>query len=398
MSKTPHVLVFPPLTELQVPSALYGRSTERWKILAHVVAAHVRQVSMDQRASVVLRPGEAPRLSIIGWFSQEEAAHIRAAIPWFINALSRLRLVDYTQVEAGCIRLGEALKSRLQDQFLEDASFVGIPRGGTVVLGLLSYVLGLDQTQIHPQDLTCGPLIVVDDCFLSGARLARFLEEHPSPTEVVAAGLYAHPDLRTAVEQVQPRVKACVTARDLTDYAPEIYGDDYEAWKARWDRRETGPRLWTGITEHLYFPWGEPDYGIWNSETEQTDRAWTVAPPDRSLEARFSGQRGSEGAVQIQRPASGAISVPPEVFYATFSDHVLIGATGSEECLELDGSAADFWMALVTCETISEAKVVLQRKYEIEPERLKSDLRAFVETLADRQFLETEGSVDAISF
>lgn len=397
MSEAPYVFVLSPLTEPQLPSDLYGRGTKRWETLAHVVAEHVRQVSPDQRASVVLRPGGAPKLALVGWFSQAEAAHIRAAIPWFINALSRLRLVDYTQVEAGCIRLGEALKSRLQDQFLEDASFVGIPRGGTVVLGLLSYVLGLDQTQIHPQDLTCGPLIVVDDCFLSGARLARFLEEHPSPTEVVAAGLYAHPDLRTAVEQEQPRVKACVTARDLTDYAPEIYGDDYEAWKARWDRRETGPRFWTGITEHLCFPWGEPDYGIWNLETEQTDRAWAVAPPDRSLKARFSGQRGSEGAVQVQQSSSGAITVPPEVFYATFSDQVLVGATGSEECLELDGSAADFWMALVTCETILEAKSALRQKYNVKPKRLESDLRAFVEALADRQFLETEGAADAIS-
>jgi len=397
MSDSPYVFVLPLLEESQVPSDLYGQETKRWETLARVIAKHVQQTSSGQ-ASVILRLHGKPGLAIAGWFSRAEAAHIQTAIPWFINALSRLRLVDYTQVEAGCIRLGESLRDRLQDQFLEDASFVGIPRGGTVVLGLLSYVLGLDQTQIHPQDLTSGPLIVVDDCFLSGARLARFLEEHPSPTEVVAAGLYAHSDLRTAVEQEQPRVKACVTARDLTDYAPGIYGDNYEAWKARWDRRETGPRFWTGITEHLCFPWGEPDYGIWNSETEQTDRAWAVAPPDRSLKARFSGQRGSEGAVQVQQSSSGAITVPPEVFYATFSDQVLVGATGSEECLELDGSAADFWTALVTCETISEAKVVLQRKYDIEPERLKSDLRAFVETLADRQFLETEGSVDAISF
>ena len=73
------------------------------------------------------------------------------------------------------------------------------------------------------------------------------------------------------------------------------------------------------------------------------------------------------------------------------------GATGSEECLELGGSAADFWTALVTCETISEAKAALRQRYNVKPKRLESDLRAFVKSLVDRQFLETEGTADAIS-
>ena len=90
-------------------------------------------------------------------------------------------------------------------------------------------------------------------------------------------------------------------------------------------------------------------------------------------------------------------SVPLKGFYATFSDQVLVGATGSEECLELGGSAADFWTALVTCETISEAKAALRQRYNVKPKRLESDLRAFVKSLVDRQFLETEGTADAIS-
>lgn len=396
MPKAPHLFVLPPLQSSRLPDLL-GKGEDQWKALSHSLASNVRR-STSGPIAVVLRPHGERTLAIAGWFSSTEAERVRTAIPWFVDTLSRLHYVDYAEVEADCVRLGEKLQKGFSDETLSSATFLGIPRGGAVVLGLLSYVLDLDQAQIHPQDLTSGPLIVVDDCFLSGSRLARFLEEHPSPTKVVAAGLYAHPDLRAAVEQKRPRVKACVTARDLTDYAPEIYGDDYKDWESRWDRRETGPRFWTGITEHLCFPWGEPDYGIWNSETEQTDQAWTVAPPDRSLKARFSGQRGSEGAVQVQQSSSGAITVPPEVFYATFSDQVLVGATGSEECLELDGSAADFWMALVTCETISEAKSALRQKYNVKPKRLESDLRAFVEALADRQFLETEGAVDAISF
>jgi len=372
---------------------LYGRGEERWKTFARAIASNVDMHSSG-RSAVVLRLGTEPSLAIAGWFSQAEAEHIRTAIPWFVNALSRLHCVDYSQVEADCIRLGEILRERFPNELLESASFVGIPRGGTVVLGMLSYVLDLDQTQVHPRDLADGTLIVIDDCFLSGARLARFLEERPSPPKIVTAGLYAHPDLRAAVERERPRIQACVTAQDLTDHAPALYGDDYEAWKTRWENRETGPRYWTGIPEHLCFPWSEPDYGFWNEETGRAEQAWTVVPSDHCLKTRFGASNEAEASVQVQRSASGAISVPPTVFYASFSDRVLVGRSESNECVELDGSAADFWTALVTSETVSEARTTLLRKYDVEPERLTSDLRTFVKTLIDRQLLEEE-SMDA---
>jgi len=389
MSETPHVFVFPPLEESQVPADLYGRGPKRWETLAHVVARHVYRASSG-RATVVLRPDEEPKLAIAGWFSQAEAAHIRTAISWFVNALSRLRLVDYAQVESDCIRLGEALQDRLSDQFLEDASFVGIPRGGTAVLGLLSYVLGLDHSQISPPIDSAGPLVVVDDCFLSGARLGRFLDEHLSPSNVFATGLYAHPDLRAAVEREHPRIQACVTAQDLTDHAPAIYGDDYKAWKTRWENRETAPRYWTGISEHLCFPWNEPDYGFWNTETDQIEQAWTVVPPDRCLDTQLRSPANSWDFVQVQHSVPSAIGVRPGVFYATFRNRILIGKHKSDECLDLNGTAANFWTALVTRESVSDAQAALRQKYDIGLERLTSDLRTFVDALVDRQILVEE--------
>ncbi len=395
MSKTPHIFVFPTSKAAHVPTSLYGEEEKRWKTLARVVAENVRQNSSN-RTAVVLRPDAKPTLAVAGWFTPSEAAHVRTAIPWFVDTLSRLRYADYSQVEADCIRLGETLREHLSNKTLQNASFVSIPRGGTVVLGLLSYVLDLDHCQIDPRDLTTGPLVVVDDCFLSGARLARFLNKHPSPSDVVVAGLYAHPDLRMAVEREQPRVHTCMTARDLTDHAPAIYGDDYEAWKTRWKHREGGLRYWTGITEHLCFPWGEPDYKFWNAEAETIDRAWTVAPPEQCLQTQFGASTSPGRAVQVQHSASGAIQVSPEVFYASFTDRVLIRGVESDECLELDGTAADFWTALVTSETVSEARASLQQKYDVEPECLASDLRLFVDTLIDRRVLKEE-STDALA-
>jgi hypothetical protein len=263
-------------------------------------------------------------------------------------------------------------------------------------LGLLSYVLGLDHSQINPPIDSGGPLVIVDDCFLSGTRLSHFLNEHPSPSHVLAAGLYAHPDLRAAVEREHPRIQTCVTAQDLRDYAPAIYGDDYEAWKTRWENRETAPQYWTGISDHLCFPWGEPDSGFWNTETGQLEQAWTVAPPDQCLDTQFRSSTELRGSVQVQRPDSSAIAVPPDVFYGTFTNRVLIGKHKSDECLELNGISATFWTALISCENISEAQAELQQQYDVESERLASDLRMFVDTLADRDLLE-EGSTDAVA-
>jgi hypothetical protein len=174
----------------------------------------------------------------------------------------------------------------------------------------------------------------------------------------------------------------------LTDHAPSIYGDDYDAWKTRWENREVGPRYWIGIPDHLCFPWSEPDYGFWNAEEEKIDRAWTVAPPDQCLKTRFRDQVNSDDLVQVQRPIPGDITLAPEVFSATFSDRVLVGRSESDQCLELEGTAANFWTALLTHETVSEAQESLQQKFDIEPERLASDLYAFVETLIDRHILK----------
>lgn len=395
MPKAPHVFVFPSLEPSQVSLALFGEGVDRWKTLARVVLANVKQHSTG-RSTVVLRPDAEPKLAVAGWFSPEEAEHIRSALPWFVDALSRLQYVDYDQVEADCARLEKRLREHLTDEALKNASFVGIPRGGAVVLGLLSYVLDLDQSQVNPRDLSPDPLVVVDDCFLSGARLTRFLEEHRVASEVVVAGLYAHPELRAAVERERPRVQTCVTARDLTDYAPAIYGDNYDAWRARWEDRATGPRYWTGITEHLCFPWSEPDRGLWNPKTKEIDRAWTVVPPSRCLKTRFGAPSSTNEKIQIQRPVSSTISVPSEVFYAMFSDRALVGRSTSGECLELTGTAVDFWRALVTCETVSEARATLREKYDVKPRHLASDLRSFVETLVDHHLLDT-ASVDGIA-
>lgn len=393
MPRRPYIFVFPPLEVSKIQASFYGEAEDQWKTLARVVAMNVQRSSSGQSA-VILRPDVEPKLAVSGWFSESEAEHIRMAISWFASALSRLQYVDYTQVESDCVRLGEQLRGHLSDETLETASFVGIPRGGTIVLGLLSYVLDLDHSQVNPPESDTGPLVVVDDCFLSGSRLARFLEDTPSPSKIFAAGLYAHPDLRSAVERERPRIQACMTARDLTDHAPSIYGEDYGAWKRRWENRETEPRYWTGLSDHLCFPWSEPDYGFWNTETGQTEQAWRVVPPKRCLKTRFGTSADADVSVQVQHSASSAISLPSEAFYASYEDRVLVGRSEPGECLELCGTAADFWEALLNCATIPEAQAALQKAYDVEAGQLTADLKTFVESLVDRQLLKEE-SLDA---
>ena len=126
------------------------------------------------------------------------------------------------------------------------------------------------------------PLVVVDDCALSGARFRQFIDKSENQ-RVIFAPLYSHPDLRTAIESRESRVLTCVSAQDLKDYGPEELKDEYPAWQERWHHRLEGSRYWVGQVDHVCFAWNEPDRVIWNPVTQQVETGWRVVPPELCL-------------------------------------------------------------------------------------------------------------------
>ena len=150
----------------------------------------------------------------------ELAADERARLAYLAETLRVLRrhvvYVDYAEAERACERLAASLSGEFGTDDLRRFAYQAIPRGGLIVLGILSYVLDLPATCFNSDADPGRPLVIVDDCALSGARFGRELKSAGSRA-VVFAHLYSHPELRSAILRAEPGVEFCVAARNLED-------------------------------------------------------------------------------------------------------------------------------------------------------------------------------------
>lgn len=331
-------------------------------------------------AVLVARPAPRPLLGILGYFSPAERSRIealRSQLP-----MTRVRYVTYEQAEQDCQRLAEMLVERFPVEDLRAFQFVGLPRGGLIVLGMLSYLLDLPPSALGSEAPLGGPLVVVDDLAISGDRFRRFLSGCTSE-RVVFATLYAAPELRAAVEAREPSVQACLSARDLQDHARENLGDEYESWRQRWLARSDD--FWVGQLDHVCFPWNEPDIGIWNGVTERVERGWRVIPPELCLKNRPAA--GSQ--IQVQRTAPGPIKPSEYALFAELQGQVLLAHIGTGSVVALDGVAADMWRTITEYGDLRRATSSLLEEYEVNSSTLRGDLEDFVNALTVRGLLET---------
>lgn len=391
MSRTPHVVPVPPLPT-PLPTSLYGTGDEQVRTVATVIAENIG--AYPGPAAVVLRSAGEPRLAVVGWFTDDEAAQVRAAIDAFVQSLDRLRYVDYAQAEADCAVLADRLRATLSPDELETASFVGIPRGGLIVLGMLGYELGLAPEQFGPPVGPDTPLVVVDDCFLTGSRVARFLDEQPHSSAVLAA-LYAPPALCDALERERTDVRACVHARSLTDHAPALYGDNHAAWAERWAQRATGRRYWHGVTDHLCFAWSEPDGGVWTPATQRTDRAWTTVPAAHCLKTRT--RLSGTAPIHVQPDSARPFAPAPAVVAADLGPQTIIAHIEHGTVLPLDDTAAAFWRALRAEGSVAAAHRTLLDTYDVAPAVLRADLQAVADALLAHDLVVAPTPTDTLA-
>ena len=122
--------------------------------------------------TLVARTGSQPALIVLGSFDEAFESHIRAEAIELDRTCGRLQYVSYLDVERECQVLAKRLIRRFGKRELRRFRFVSIPRGGPIVLGLLSYALQLEREQLEVvDDGSDEPLVVVDDC----VGLARHL-------------------------------------------------------------------------------------------------------------------------------------------------------------------------------------------------------------------------------
>ena len=332
-----------------------------------------------------MRSTPGPALGILGRFDRAGEARLRGLASGLNDACRRLRYVSYPQAEQECEQLAARIADRIPPTELARFQFVALPRGGLVVLGMLAYFLGLRRAQLLPPEAPDAPLVVVDDCAFTGLRFSHFLQRTASP-RIIFAPLYSHPDLRAAIEAAEPRVEACISARDLQVHRPESAAGAGSASQLGWVERLGGMRYWAGHTDHLCTPWSEPDRGFWNDVTAQWETGWSIVPPELCLKNR--PPRGSRPIPVFEQPAGrGPLRPSERVIFGAFEGQVVIGNLATGESFGLADVAAAMWQGILRHGNLSEVAAALGREYEVDAATLHADLQAFAADLLARGLL-----------
>jgi hypothetical protein len=347
------------------------------------------------QAVLVVRTEEPQRLALLGRFSSAEMIRAEALPSILDRGLRRMRYVSYGDAEAAARSLAGQLVDGLGAETLARCSFVGLPRGGLIVMGMLAYLLDLRAEQISASDRSIGgmsdqtaPLVVVDDCALSGFRFAETLEQTAAPS-VVFAHLFSHPDLRKSIQEREQRVSGCYAGEDLLDLADEILDEDRMAWEERWHRRSDGRAYWFGLPEHVCFPWNEPDITIWNAETEREEAPWRMVPPEFCLKNRPVSSHGLR--LQEQTVCKGPIRPTAGTLFARLDDGIVAADVESGQAFSFPGIAGKIWMALVAGADPESVVDQLVTVYDVQHTRLRSDVDSLVRRAVDLGLLERVG-------
>lgn len=364
---------------------LFGTSpSARLQALAEAITSSDLWGELRSRLRLAIRPEPTPMLAVLGdpLPSDHDALH---AMGWQVaDALRRLRPVTYRQAEIASEVLADKVRAHLGLRELTRTRFVGLPRGGLIVAGMVAYFLGLDHHQLlapaTPEDVT----VVLDDCMLSGTQLRRWIRRYPSSGRVVAAHLHSHPDLRRAVEAAEPNVERCIAAADLTNHATARI--DHLEWQSRW-RDRTPEAYWIGDPDHVCYPWNEPDALIWDVAAETARTGWRVVPPSWCIKNRAQRRAGPDDIAVCIAP-SGPVRPADDVLWIERDADVLVVAAGSGVSLHLTGVAAAMWRALCRIGDLDDAANTILSEYKGgSAAQVLGDLRKFHSTLSQRALL-----------
>ena len=340
----------------------------------------------DVPGMLIVRGGANPGMAVVGDLDPAAIARVEELFDQVEEATKSARYVSYPQAVVDVQALAERLEQRFTRAALDDALFRPVPRGGLIVLGMLSLAMGLRHEQLDPLQDDDGRLVVlVDDCALSGHRIHQTLRATRAQ-RVALAFLYAPVELCRNIELREDRVQGCVAARRLRDLGPELLGTGYGAWAEQWADRLGESRYWIGRPEAVSFAWKDPDRSFVNRVTGQREPAWRVVPGH--LAPPPGRWNDSSLQMQTQPEAKGPLQPTMEVFFAELGGTVVIVHTDQEAAIELSAVAAAFWSAIVEYGSVSEAADRLHGDFATDRARLETDLGQFVDELLERGLLE----------
>jgi Coenzyme PQQ synthesis protein D (PqqD) len=333
----------------------------------------------------VVRTGLIPVVAVLGHFDESDRWRLRMLRDHLDRAKTYFQYVSYAQAEQDCEELASRLLARYGRESLLTFRFTAMPRGGHIVLGLLAYVLDLPRSRLSSLGSANTPLVVVDDCAISGRRFGQFLRKRKT-REVIFAPLYSHPDFRATLEQREPRVSACISARDLHDYAPEKLGDGYGAWHEK-GMKSGKDCYWMGLPDYLCFAWNEPDTKIWYPGAERVETGWRVAPPSLCLKNRFPPGTPPP-RLQIQPEAKGPLRPSAHAIAGELDGQTIVAHTLTNTAVALSEVAGDMWRSIIRRGNVETVVEDLLGRYEIDEATARRELDAFLEDLRSRDLLQ----------
>jgi len=318
--------------------------------------------------------------------SRRDIVRLQHLAAWLSDRAEYVRALSWAEAEAATERLAARLLEVCGSKRIEDSFFLPIPRGGLIVLGMLSYLLDLDAGQLPPSTPNGRPVVLVDDVALTGARLGQALDKLDA-THVVAAHLASHPELQKAVAS-DPRVDMCVSALDLGSIVDELPQDKAEEFRVAWEERLPGVRFWAGGAELITFPWSEPDHVLWNGDTAKVERGWRLVSPERCLK-----NRAILGPPSPDREGRH-LRFPDQISFGHFEDGLLVCRTDTEEVFHLDPMAAEMWGALGTLGSPEAVARHLTGSYDVSADVLSADVAAMATRLTEATLLEQVSGSD----
>lgn len=292
--------------------------------------------------------------------------------------LPQIRFIEYQEVEDLCARLGDRIRTFLSPEKLDQCTYVAIPRGGLIVLSFLSYLLNLRRDQIFPLESfnKDHPLVIVDDCCLSGARFATYIKNFPD-RKIVFAHLLSTPGVRQSILDNEKRVLACLAAENLIELElpASIQTEEFH-------RKNSNVFFyWFGYVAPFAFPWAEPDTTIWNGNAKRFE-SWHRLPPRMCLESRAE--------LNVPYWVSQAISynVPSHVYWRAENDLIWLMHLGNEKIYLLKDVSAAIWRALATLGDLDLTKKFILQTFEVEEQQLEKDLHGYLEDLLAKGLIE----------
>ncbi len=329
---------------------------------------------------LVVRTGPAPALAAIGRFDEADEARLSFLARWLAPAVTSTTYLDQAAVEGAIETLAQRLRATFGNE-VRTYDFVAVPRGGLIVLGMLAYALDLDSQRLGCSRDPQRPLVIVDDCALTGSRFRRFVAGDPHP-RLVFAHLCSPRELRAAMLDREPRLSHAIAAIDLLDRAPDEHGAQYEEWRARVQAQAGAERYWIGQAESVVFPWNEPDHNFWNAVTGELEWGWRLAPPEI---CRKVGSVAFPDGVPVQ--VHGSERVADHVLFARFEGrvHLLHGTSG--RTLQLDEVGSRVWDGLIVGSSAAGIAEGIASSFDVDPDRALADVRSMTQALVERGML-----------